>query len=76
MAMDDILAYAGGIVCMDTMAHELGHNLGLEPPSLGGDSTGHIPDDGGNDWLMDAGGYAIFRSLWLTLIRTDWATTS
>lgn len=43
MGMSDIMAYNGGLGRIDTFAHELGHNLGLEPDSLGG-SQGHSLD--------------------------------
>jgi hypothetical protein len=40
LSMDAIMAFNGGLGRIDTVAHELGHNLGLVPDSLGG-SNGH-----------------------------------
>ena len=39
IAMDTVMAYNGGLGRIDTIAHELGHNLGLVPTSLGGDAV-------------------------------------
>jgi hypothetical protein len=36
IAMDTVMAFNPGIGRLDTIAHELGHNLGLVPNSLGG----------------------------------------
>lgn len=52
IAMDTVMAYNGGVGRIDTIAHELGHNLGLVPNSLGGDSGGHTTDP---TQLMDTG---------------------
>lgn len=41
IAMDEVMAFNGGLGRIDTIAHELGHNLGLVPVSLGGDAGGH-----------------------------------
>ena len=41
IAMDDVMAFNGGLGRIDTIAHELGHNLGLVPVYLGGDAEGH-----------------------------------
>jgi hypothetical protein len=52
IAMDTVLGFSptGRI---DTIAHELGHNLGLVPLSLGGDSGGHSSNPA---YLMASGG--------------------
>lgn len=55
MAMQTIMDFNGGLGRIDTLAHEIGHNLGLEPASLGGDAGGHVPDNGINDSLMSSG---------------------
>lgn len=60
MAMDSILSFNSGnngLGRLDTMAHELGHNLGLEPTILGGDGGGHVPSNGVDNQLLSAGGY-------------------
>ena len=41
IAMDEVMAFNGGLGRIDTIAHELGHNLGLVPVFLGGDAGGH-----------------------------------
>ena len=41
IAMDAVMAFNGGLGRIDTIAHELGHNLGLVPVFLGGDAGGH-----------------------------------
>lgn len=41
IAMDTVMAYNSGKGRIDTIAHELGHNLGLVPTNLGGDAGGH-----------------------------------
>ncbi|MFL5255501.1 MAG: PEP-CTERM sorting domain-containing protein [Rhodopila sp.] len=54
IAMDDVMTFNGGIGRIDTIAHELGHNLGLMPDNLSGsDGQGHstIPQE-----LMASGG--------------------
>ena len=53
IAMDLVMSYNGGLGRIDTIAHELGHNLGLVPASLGGDAGGHSPNP---DYLMASGG--------------------
>ncbi len=54
--MDLVMAFNGGLGRIDTIAHELGHNLGLVPPSLGGDSGGHS-DSSHPNYLMASGGW-------------------
>ena len=41
IGMDEVMAFNGGLGRIDTIAHELGHNLGLVPVFLGGDAGGH-----------------------------------
>lgn len=41
IAMDTVMAFNGGLGRIDTIGHELGHNLGLVPVFLGGDAEGH-----------------------------------
>ena len=41
IAMDEVMAFNGGMGRIDTIAHELGHNLGLVSVFLGGDADGH-----------------------------------
>ena len=41
IAMDTVMAFNGGLGRIDTIGHELGHNLGLVPVLLGGDAEGH-----------------------------------
>ncbi|MDP2834760.1 MAG: hypothetical protein Q8Q28_15970 [Pseudomonadota bacterium] len=36
MGMQDIMGFNGGLGRIDTLAHEIGHNFGLQPSSLGG----------------------------------------
>lgn len=53
IAMNTVMSFsAAGRV--DTIAHELGHNLGLVASSIGGDSGGH--DDSNHSYLMASGG--------------------
>jgi hypothetical protein len=53
IGMDDVMGYSTtGRV--DTIAHELGHNLGLVAASIGGDSGAH--DDSNHSYLMASGG--------------------
>ncbi|MDP2430520.1 MAG: hypothetical protein Q8O33_00645 [Pseudomonadota bacterium] len=52
MAMQDIMSFNGGLGRIDTLAHELGHNFGLQPNSLGG--VGWHSTDPNN--LMASGG--------------------
>jgi hypothetical protein len=54
IAMDTVMAYNGGLGRIDTIAHELGHNLGLVPTSLGGDQGGHSPSP---NYLMASGAW-------------------
>lgn len=54
IAMDDVMAYNGGIGRLDTIAHEIGHNLGLVGPAIGGDAGGH--DNSNHSFLMASGG--------------------
>jgi len=63
MAMDSVMDYnCGGVMgCtgrIDTVAHELGHNFGLVPDSLGG-VGGHWVPGVGNDRLMAGGPYRL-----------------
>jgi hypothetical protein len=54
IGMDLVMAYNGGLGRIDTIAHELGHNLGLVPEgALGGDAGGHSP--GHPNYLMADG---------------------
>jgi hypothetical protein len=54
IGMDTVMAYNGGLGRIDTIAHELGHNLGLVPQgALGGDAGGHSP--GHPSYLMADG---------------------
>ncbi|MSO99676.1 MAG: PEP-CTERM sorting domain-containing protein [Acetobacteraceae bacterium] len=57
MAMQTIMNFNGGLGRIDTLAHEIGHNLGLEPASLGGDAGGHVPSNATNDSLMASGAW-------------------
>ena len=52
IAMDTVLSYNNGSGRVDTIAHELGHNFGLVPTSIGGDGTGHSTDP---TYLMTGG---------------------
>jgi hypothetical protein len=54
--MDLVMAYNGGVGRIDTIAHELGHNLGLVPSWLGGDSGGHSGPSHPN-YLMASGSW-------------------
>lgn len=54
MNMDLVMAYNGGLGRIDTIAHELGHNLGLVPTSLGGDAGGHSASP---NYLMASGSW-------------------
>jgi len=54
IAMDDVMAFNGGLGRIDTIAHELGHNFGLVQPAQGGDGGGHSP--GQPSYLMASGG--------------------
>ena len=56
MNMDLVMAYNGGLGRIDTIAHELGHNFGLVPASLGGDTGGHS-NNTHPDYLMADGGW-------------------
>jgi hypothetical protein len=53
IAMDTVMAFNPGVGRLDTIAHELGHNLGLVPPSLGGVGFHEIANP---NYLMAAGG--------------------
>lgn len=53
IAMDDVMSY-GSIGRVDTIAHEIGHNLGLVNGATGGDSGWH--DDSNHSYLMASGG--------------------
>ena len=59
IAMDTVMAYNGGLGRIDTIAHEIGHNLGLVPPGLGGDAGGHSTI---NNYLMASGGIRLTPS--------------
>lgn len=51
ISMADVTSFNGGIGRLDTIAHELGHNLGLDVGA--GSSGGHSTDP---DYLMASGG--------------------
>jgi PEP-CTERM motif len=51
IAMDDVMAFNGGLGRIDTIAHELGHNLGLDVGP--GSSSGHSTNP---NYLMASGG--------------------
>ncbi len=51
IAMDDVMAFNGGLGRIDTIAHELGHNLGLDQTA--GSSGGHSTNP---NYLMASGG--------------------
>ena len=53
IAMDTVMAFNPGIGRLDTIAHELGHNLGLVPFSLGGVGFHEITNP---NYLMATGG--------------------
>ena len=58
IGMDDVMAFNAGDPAypngrIDTIAHELGHNLGLVPASLGGDAGAHSSNP---NYLMASGG--------------------
>lgn len=53
IAMDSVMGYSA-VGRVDTIAHELGHNLGLVASSIGGDSGWH--DDSNHSYLMASGG--------------------
>lgn len=52
VSMDGLVSFAGGLGRRDTIAHEIGHNLGLVPLPIGGDADGHSTVD---THLMAAG---------------------
>jgi PEP-CTERM motif/Metallo-peptidase family M12B Reprolysin-like len=51
IAMDTVMAYNGGLGRIDTIAHEIGHNLGLDQTA--GSSAGHSTNP---NYLMASGG--------------------
>jgi PEP-CTERM motif/Metallo-peptidase family M12B Reprolysin-like len=51
IAMDDVMAFNGGLGRIDTIAHEIGHNLGLDQTA--GSSAGHSTNP---NYLMASGG--------------------
>ncbi|WP_153114552.1 PEP-CTERM sorting domain-containing protein [Rhodocyclus tenuis] len=53
IAMNTVMSF-GSAGRVDTIAHELGHNLGLVAPSIGGDGGWH--DDTNRNYLMASGG--------------------
>ncbi|MCX7098933.1 MAG: PEP-CTERM sorting domain-containing protein [Methylococcales bacterium] len=56
IAMDTVMAFNSGLGRIDTIAHELGHNLDLVQPALGGDPGGHSNSSHPN-YLMASGSW-------------------
>lgn len=65
IAMDDVMAFNGGLGRIDTIAHEFGHNFGLVPIWLGGDAQGHSSE---SQNLMASG---VWRNVPSTLAEID-----